>query len=262
MEHSLSPRMFSAAFSSAGLDMVYLAFRVSREDLASAIEGLRAVDFVGCNVTMPHKLAAAKLVDRLEGTAELACSINVISNNGGKLVGFNTDGAGALASLENVGVRLDGRRILLIGYGGVARAVAFELAIKKKPLELLVTGRSSENAARLVRDLMASVPVQAKAIEIHGEENFDVIINATPVGMDPQEPLPLPETVLRPGTVVFDLVYHPLETKLLQLAAMRGCTLINGVEMLVRQGALAYERWTGLKAPVETMRTAAQEGLI
>lgn len=260
VEHSLSPRIFSAAFSATGVDCAYLAFRVRKDDLKIALDGLRAMGFMGCNVTMPHKIEVAKCVTRLEGTAGLVGSVNVISNQDGELVGSNTDGLGALVSLETNGVTLDGRRILLIGYGGVGRAVAFEVAKARRPAELMITGRDLAKASELARELGAFA--KARALSLENMESADVIINATPVGMYPLvDELPLPESVLQPGTTVFDLVYHPLETKLLRLSSKKGCKTINGLEMLLQQGALTFEIWTGLKPPLREMRKAAMGGL-
>jgi shikimate dehydrogenase len=205
-------------------------------------------------------MEAAKCLERLEGTASLAGSVNVISNEDGKLVGRNTDGRGALLSLEANGVPLDGRRILIVGYGGVARAVAFEIARTRRPGELIITGRDRAKASSLAGELGAFT--RARAANPTDVEGADVMINATPVGMRPfANELPLPESAIDSGMTVFDLVYNPLETRLLQISSERGCKTINGLEMLLYQGALAFEIWTGLKPPLKEMRRAAMEGL-
>jgi len=260
--HSLSPRMFSAIFTKLNADYVYLAFRVSREDLRTALEGLRAIGFVGCNVTMPHKIEVVKYLDRLDEMAQLIGSVNVVANRGGELVGYNTDGAGALVSLDAEGVDVDNRRVLVVGYGGAARAVAFELAMRRKPAELLIAGRNQTKAAGLAEALGKMVRARAIALGQVETAEADVIINATPAGMYPRvEESPLPEAVLRRGVAVLDLVYDPVETKLLRLAREKGCKVINGLETLVQQGAMTFTIWTGLEAPIEEMRQAAREGL-
>jgi len=261
--HSLSPRIFSAIFSRLSMDYVYMAFRVRREDLGKALEGLRAVGFVGCNVTMPNKIGVVRYLDRLDEMARLIGSVNVVANRGGELVGYNTDGAGALASLDIEGVDVDNRRVLVVGYGGAARAVAFELAIKRKPAELLIAGRNQAKAAGLAKALEKTVCTRAIALGQVETAEADVIINATPAGMYPRvDESPLPETVLRRGVAVLDLVYNPVETKLLRLAREKGCKVINGLETLVQQGAMTFTIWTGLAAPMEEMRQAAREDLI
>jgi shikimate dehydrogenase len=260
--HSLSPRMFSAIFSKLNMDYAYLAFRVRRADLGKALEGLRAIGFVGCNVTMPHKIEVMKYLDSWDEMTRLIGSVNVVANRGGKLVGYNTDGAGALATLDIEGVDVDNQRVLVVGYGGAARAVAFELAMKKKPAELLIAGRDQAKAVGLAEALEKTICTKAMALDQVEAVETDVIINATPVGMYPRvEESPLPERVLRKGVAVLDLVYSPVETKLLRLAREKGCKVINGLEMLVQQGAMTFTIWTGLAAPIEEMREAAREVL-
>jgi len=306
VDHSLSPQMFSAAFSSLGLDYAYLAFRVRREDLGVALEGLRATGFAGCNVTVPHKISVIRHLDRLDPHAELAGSVNVVANRGGELVGYSTDGEAALISLEANGVSIDGRRVLIVGYGGAARAVAFEIALKRKPERLLITGRDPAKASELAAELgrLTGAPASAAALDAvarggegggrevevkiemeekeAGEEragagagtgtgtgtgvgagaaDADIIINATPSGMHPLVgECPLPAGALREGAAVLDLVYNPAETRLLRLAKERGCTAIDGLEMLVQQGARGFSIWTGIAAPVGVMREAVRGG--
>ena len=258
VDHSFSPPMFSAAFDKLGLDFAYLAFRVKREDLQTAVEGLRVLGAAGCNVTIPHKIEIIRYLDILDNTARDSGTVNVISNVEGRLVGHNTDGAGALASLEINGVGLDNRTVLIIGYGGAARAVAFELANKRRPRQILIMGRDQSKTSALVKALEGLVPASAASAE--GAEKADVIINATPVGMHPHTgETPLPSAYIPKGSVVLDLVYNPLETRLLKESREKGCFAIGGLEMLVQQGGMAFKIWTGRDAPLNAMREAAKE---
>jgi shikimate dehydrogenase len=262
--HSLSPRMFSAAFSKIKIDYAYMAFRVRPKDLLAAIRGLQALEFVGCNVTMPHKIAVVKHMDRLEGAARLIGSVNVVAYVNGELIGHNTDGSGVLAALDLERVEINKRRVLLVGYGGAARAVAFEMASNRKPAELLVAGRHRAKADGLAKELKPMV--QARGVMLDDKvllsQGADVIINATPMGMRPRiHECPIPEPLLGPEVTVLDLVYDPVETRLLHLAKERGCKVVNGLEVLVQQGAMTFKIWTGLNAPIEEMRKAAEGGI-
>jgi shikimate dehydrogenase len=255
--------MFNAAFRKAGEDCAYLAFRVRSEDLGKAIEGLKAIGFAGCNVTIPHKIAVKKHLDRLDRSAEDSGSVNVIANTNGKLVGYNTDGAGAVAALEMEGVSLKGKRVLLLGYGGASRAIAFEIANGAKPEALTIAGRDESRANSLARELSQLVRADAMQLDDAGFAGADVIINCTPVGMWPKtDASPLPPGALHGCEIVMDLIYNPAETKLLRLARTQDCKTIGGIEMLVRQGARAFEIWLGKEAPIDEMRKAAKEALL
>jgi len=263
VSHSLSPAMFSAAFSKIKIDYAYLAFRVESQDLPAALRGLQALEFVGCNVTMPHKLEVVKYMNRLEGAARLIGSVNVVANVNGELIGHNTDGSGVLAALNFGEVEIKKRRVLLMGYGGAARAVAFEMASRGKPAELIIAGRDQTKADSLAKELKQMV--KARGIRLDDKvllsQSVDVIINATPVGMGPRiHECPVPESLLEPEVAVLDLVYDPVETRLLNLAKERRCREINGLEVLVQQGALTFNIWTGLNAPIEEMRKAVKRG--
>jgi shikimate dehydrogenase len=252
--------MFSAAFSKIKIDYAYLAFRVEPQDLPAALRGLQALEFVGCNVTMPHKIEVVKYIDGLEGAARLIGSVNVVANVNGELIGHNTDGLGVLAALDFGGVEIKKRRVLLVGYGGAARAVAFEMASKGKPAELIVAGRDQIKADSLAKELKHMVKARGVRLDdkVLASQGADVIINATPVGMHPRiHECPIAEPLLGPEVAVLDLVYDPVETRLLHLAKEKGCKVINGLEVLVQQGAMTFKIWTGLTAPIEEMRKAA-----
>lgn len=258
--HSVSPEIFTRAFEARGLDAAYLAFRVPAAKLGEAVRGLSAIGFAGCNVTVPHKIRIMELLDWVDEEARLAGAVNVVKVDGGELRGYNTDGMGALGALE--GVQLEGKRVAIVGYGGAARAVSFAVASSSKPKEVLVSGRRLEMAESLARALSLRGESRAVRLEALGDERPDVVINATPVGMHPHtDESPVDESVLRRGMTVFDLVYNPVETRLLRTARARGCRTVGGIEMLVRQAAAAFEIWTGEAAPLWEMRKAAEEAL-
>jgi shikimate dehydrogenase len=257
VEHSLSPKMINAAFREMGKDCVYLAFRVRKEDLGITIKGLKALGFLGCNVTIPHKVSVKEHLDRIDESARLSGAVNVISNSAGELIGYNTDGAGALKALEAGGRRLSGAKVLILGYGGAARGVAFEIAQKGNPAELAISGRSLSKALSLAREVSALAPAHAIPLSGCREARADIIINCTPVGMWPKINVSLLKAEdLGANCTVMDLVYTPPETELMRLARLRGCKIISGLEMLVQQGARAFEIWLGEPAPIDVMRRA------
>ena len=261
IEHSLSPVMQNAAFEAVGLDAVYLALRVEPAGLHRAIEGFRAINLSGFNVTIPHKVAIMKYLDELDSSAATIGATNTVVNRNGKLTGYNTDGTGALAALREAGVNLQGRRILLLGAGGAARALAFSFA--KTAERITILNRTSSKAESLAEDLRQATG----ATVVHGKldpstldeevASTDLLVNATSVGMHPRsEETPVDVRFLRPDMVVFDIVYSPLETRLLREAREVGAKGVDGLAMLVHQGVQAFELWTGKRAPTSTMTKA------
>jgi len=268
VEHSLSPCFQNAAFQHLGLDFVYVAFTVKAEELRGAIEGVRSLGFHGLNVTMPHKISIIQYLDELDEDAERIGSVNTVLNRDGRLIGYTTDGVGALNALKNNGVDPKGKKIVILGAGGASRSVS--LALIKEAKELVILNRTVRRAERLVCDLHRLVKEDEKVRSgglteenLRKElENADILINATPVGMMPNEDkMPVKEEHLHPNLVVFDLVYNPIETKLLRKAKMIGAKTIDGLSMLIHQGAASFEIWTGVKAPIHVMMKAAEEEL-
>ncbi len=265
--HSLSPVLHNAAFDALGLDFVYVAFRV--EDLKSALAGMRALNnFRGMSVTIPHKIEAMDYVDEIAEVDRAIGSINTIINENGRLVGLGTDGPGALKALIDNGADINGKNVLMLGAGGASRAIAFTLAMKAKPGKIIIMDINEAMLQGLVSDLQAgtSTPIESAAMnegtlaQAMGEA--DIIINCTPIGMHPKEDATLvPAELFRPGQVVFDIVYNPLETRLLAEARSKGLKVISGVEMFINQAVLQFERFTGAEAPVEVMRRVVMERL-
>ena len=257
--HSLSPEIHNAAFARLGLDFAYAAFCVT--DLPAAIAGIRALGLRGASVTIPHKVAAAALLDEVEETAGKIGAINTIVNSGGRLRGYNTDGAGALKALRDAGCDPAGRSVLVLGSGGAARAIAFTLADQAAPGRLAIAGVVSGELSGLCADIRAKtaagpVPVAMDSGGFEAEvARADIVINCTPIGMHPNEnDTPVPAHMLGPRHTIFDIVYNPLATRLLAEAEARGARTIRGLEMFLNQAVLQFELWTGQEAPAEVMR--------
>jgi shikimate dehydrogenase len=244
--HSLSPLMHNAAFAALGLNKAYLAFPVT--DIAAALNGLKALGIRGASVTIPHKQAVISFLDTIDPVAEKIGAVNTLVVRDSALHGLNTDWIGANRALGKI-VRLKGSHILLLGAGGSARAIGFGLL--EAGAKVTVANRTSEKAAALAADLGCPwVPLEA-ASKIEG----DALVNATSVGMAPHtDQIPFPAKALINFPVVMDIVYSPLETKLLAAARVARCTVIDGLEMLLYQGAAQFEIWTGMTAPLAVMR--------
>lgn len=263
VEHSLSPIMHNAAFQHLGLDYVYVAFTVPHERLGEAISGIRGLGIRGVNVTMPHKISVIKYLEGLDENAKLAGSVNTILNMDGQLVGYTTDGLGAFNALKYAGSDPLGKKIVILGAGGASRSISFTLA--KYARELVILNRTLRRAEELVGEIRRVIgfeniragPLLEKILE--GElKDADILINATSVGMRPNDDeTPVKKELLHGNLTVFDIVYDPLETRLLREAKSVGAKTVDGLSMLVHQGALSFEIWTGVKAPVEVMREAA-----
>ena len=253
VRHSLSPVMHNSALAQTGLDGLYLPFRV--EDIAAAVNGVRGLGMRGVSITIPHKIGVMKYLDQIDALAGEIGAVNTIVNRRGTLYGFNSDCTGAIKALtEKTGIR--GKTVAMIGAGGAARAVGF--GIRQEGGRLTVLNRSQERGESLAADLDCEFKPLADVRRLP----YSIIINATSAGMTPQESdTPVNAGLLEHGTVVMDLVYNPLQTRLLQEAKKKGCTIIDGVAMFVHQGAVQFEMWTGRKAPVDVMRKVVLEAL-
>lgn len=266
IEHSISPLMHNAAFEKLGLDYVYVPFRVRQEDLHHAISGMRTLNIAGLNVTIPHKVAVMPLLDEVDILAQKVGAVNTIVNDGGVLKGYNTDAAGFLHALRGAGIEPQNKDVVILGAGGAARAIAYILAASNA--RVVIINRNLERARELVHEISEASSRELRFLRLE-ETSFiqtlkkcDILVNATSVGMSPEvDETPVPARLLRPGMVVFDIVYNPVRTRLLKEAKSAGARTISGIEMLVGQGALAFEKWTGKPAPVAVMRQAALKAL-
>ena len=262
VEHSLSPAMHNAAFAELGLDWAYLPMPVFPDHLGDAIRGLQALGFSGANVTVPHKQAVMQYLDDISHNAQVIGAVNTIHIEGGQLYGDNTDAPGFLRSLEDVGFEPDEVRAVVLGAGGAARAIAHALA-QAGSQELALFSRRRQQAEHLCSDLSRFHPrvrfVAHNLADVDQiDERFDLLVNATPVGMWPNtESSPWPRQLPVPAhLMVCDLIYIPAESLFLTQARASGAETINGLGMLVAQGALAFEVWTGIRPPIDTMKAA------
>ncbi len=268
IEHTMSPPMHNAAFEQMGLDFWYVPFRVKREQLEQAVAGMRALNIRGLNVTIPHKVAIIPLLDVLDPLAGRIGAINTVVNDNGVLRGYNTDATGFLQALLEKGVEPREKRIVMLGAGGAARAVSFVLAERGAHLVILNRRLELDWAEELASRLTETFGKEVKALELAEEnlvqalEEADILVNTTSVGMSPNvDETPVTSNLLKPSLIVFDAVYNPVKTRLLREAERIGAQTISGLEMLVWQGASAFELWTGVKAPVELMRAEVIKAL-
>lgn len=259
ISHSLSPLIQQTALKAQGLDYLYLPFRVLKEDLEIALEGINALNFVGINVTLPHKTSILNLLDEVSAEARLIGAVNTVVFKDGKSLGYNTDGQGFLRSLLEEG-KIDPlqKKVLILGSGGAARAVAVTLALQGVK-DLVIVNRTMEKAKNLVSELaekISGVNYRSMAFlpALLAEEisKVDLIINATSIGLKTSQ-FPVKSEWFNSRQMVVDLVYYPLQTSFLQKAARGGAQTLTGAGMLVYQGVEAYRLWTGMKPPVELM---------
>lgn len=270
--HTLSPLMQNAAFESAGLDIVFVPFHVRSDErgaLKKAVEAIRALNMVGVNVTIPHKEKVIRHLDWVDEDAALMGAVNTIVNRDGRLMGYNTDGAGYLESLAlDTGLFPKGKRAFIVGAGGAARSIAYAL-LKNGASSVIIANRTLERAVGLAGELSERLDSErigavalsdAAALSTHISD-ADLVVNTTSLGMMGKGEVEVPLASFKSSAVVSDIVYRPLETAFLKKASLAGLRCHTGLGMLVHQGAIAFELWTGAKAPVDVMREAAMRGL-
>jgi len=268
LSHTLSPAMHNAAYEAMGLDWVYVPLPVRNASAVQRVaDGLRELPCVGFNVTMPYKRVMLEICDEVAAQARLAGAVNTVHIRDGVLMGYNTDGRGLLASLEEeAGFRPEGRRITMIGSGGAAGAVLAALVLDHAA-HITVISRDPEHAESIVaRMAVHSRDTEFVALGAADDvaryvEQADVVVNATPLGMRPTDELPVRQEWLHPGQIVSDMVYRPVVTPLLVAAEAAGATPVGGLGMLVAQGAMALELWnsdSAISAPRDVMRAAAE----
>lgn len=263
VSHSLSPKMHNAAFAYLGLNYAYLAFRSNEAELPSVVAGLRALNAKGFNVTMPNKKSIMALLDEVTPEARMIGSVNTVSNENGRLIGYNTDGKGFVRDLQENGVSIGGAKIVMAGAGGAARSVAIQLALDGAA-EITILNRTVGKAIDICEVIGRNIPrckVEASGLVeselIERISRADILINSTALGMHPDEEKSIisgPD-FLRPSLIVADFIYKPRKTKLLQMAEQAGCKAINGLGMLLWQGAEAFKIWTGADMPVNIVKS-------
>ncbi|KAA8756018.1 MULTISPECIES: shikimate dehydrogenase [Paenibacillus] len=259
--HSKSPVMHNAALQAAEVNGIYMPLHVHPDQLEAAVRGIVALGYRGVNVTIPHKEQVMQYLDVIDESARLIGAVNTIVNEGGTLTGYNTDGIGYVRSLKEEAVpELAGKRIAVLGAGGAARGVIYALALEK-PEQIHILNRTADRAVALASDLRGHGLGEISGSGMEDAATVlataDIVINTTAAGMHPHvDDVPVDPELIREGAAVSDLIYNPLETRLLRESRLRGCTVHGGLGMFVYQGAVAFEHWLGIPAPVETMRRA------
>ena len=256
--------MVEAAFRQDALPGRYINMEVRPEDLAAAVQGAKALGFRGFNLSMPHKVTVIPLLDGLAESAAVIGAVNCVVARDGRWIGENTDGQGFLASLKEV-IDPRGREVVLFGAGGAARAVAVELALAGAK-KIVIVNRSPARGAELVKTLRERTAAAADLVEWQGDYSVPaaaaVVVNCTSIGLyDAAARLPVVAESLRPGMVVADVVFSPAQTHFLKTAAARGCTVVDGLGMLVNQGVIGIRHWTGVSPDVGAMRRALEQAL-
>jgi len=283
VKHSASPAMQNAGITELGLNWRYLAFEVHPDDLRAALEGARRMNFIGVNLTLPHKLLAVDFMDVLDESAKTWGAVNTVRFEGQdisgnwlplrefqdaprqiRLHGFNTDADAVIRSLrEDLGQAVTGARIVVLGAGGAGRTAALKLGAEGAA-ELYLVNRTIDKAEVLAKELRAANPkLKVVADYPAGSTRVDLVLNATSLGLRPDDPLPFDPARLSLKNVgaAYDMIYRPAETAFLGVAKASGCRIVNGIGMLLYQGTKALELWTGQQAPVEKMREALERNV-
>jgi shikimate dehydrogenase len=266
--HSLSPVMHNAAFRALGMDAVYVAFDVEPSELMDVLPAMGHMGFGGVNLTVPLKEVAFRGLRELDESARVAGAVNTIRFTADGLRGLSTDGEGFVRALrEAFGLEVRGLDIFVLGCGGAGRTVAIASARQGADRLMLadVASDRCEKVAREIRSLAPAMPVEVAGggpgIWAEAAHAAALVVQATPLGMKPDDPLPLPPTAFRPGQVAMDLVYSPAETAFMRAASESGARAVNGLGMLLHQGAASFTIWTGQPAPVDVMRRALTAAL-
>ncbi len=258
--HSFSPAMHNKAFETLGLNYFYLPIEVTADDLPTVAAGIAKMNFAGYNVTIPHKIRIMDCLDAIDPLAQAIGAVNTVVFENGRATGYNTDGEGFVRSLEaESGVTVDGKRLFVVGCGGAARAIAMTLAFKGAQ-KIFLCNRTEQKAHDLSAAINSRVSPCSEVVPVEPDRiaavlrQADVLINTTSVGMHPEaERIPIDGDLIPGGVIVSDIVYNPARTKLLRVAAEKGCKTVPGLGMLVYQGAEGFRKWTGAEPPVEVM---------
>jgi len=261
IDHSLSPNIHNAAFKELGLDCTYIAYRIPKGELEVGIKSLKSINISGFNVTIPHKIEMMNFLDETDENCKIIGATNTVAFNNGNLKGFNTDMDGFLDPIKKINTPIENSSVLLLGAGGAARSIVTAFATEKAK-KITIANRSKDNGQTLVQfadkiGINADLVTLEKANDIASEYNF--IVNATSIGMK-NEPSPISENNINKDSIVYDIVYLPMNTDLIKNAKQIGATVIYGYEMLLGQAIHAFEIWHNIKAPYNVMKKALVGG--
>ena len=261
IDHSLSPNIHSAAFRELNLDSSYIGYRIPKGELEGGVEGLKKIKINGFNITIPHKIEMMKYLDKMDESCSIIGAVNTVVNNEGVLKGYNTDMDGFLEPLKKRNITIQNSKVLLIGAGGAARAIVAGIA-KEKAASIDIANRTIEKANNL-SEFATKLGLSANVKKIESidtaTENYDIIINATSIGLK-DEPSPISFQGINEKTVVYDIVYAPMNTDFIKKAKEKNAIIIYGYEMLLGQAIRAFEIWHGMKAPYNAMKKSLLGG--
>lgn len=256
INHSLSPGMQNAAFNALGLNCTYIAFRVPANELKESVESLRSINISGFNVTVPHKVGVMDHLDELDATAKKAAAVNTVNNIEGIFKGYNTDIHGFIEPLRRRQVNFAGMQVLLLGAGGAARAVVAALSEEGGIAKVVIANRDIERANALAK-MGSDLGLKCETIALDKAQEVsptsDLIVNSTTLGLN-NEPSIIDQEHIKKGSIIYDIVYRPIVTDLIENAKYAQASIVYGYEMLIEQGAKAFEIWTGIPAPREAMK--------
>jgi shikimate dehydrogenase len=256
IQHSLSPGMQNAAFAALGLNCTYIAFRVPANELKESIESLRSINVAGFNVTVPHKIEVMKYLDELDASAKKAAAVNTVNNIEGIFKGYNTDIDGFIEPLHRRQVDFKDMQALLLGAGGAARAVVAALSQESGIAKVVIANRDLQKAQELAK-IGSGLGLKCEALPLEKAQDVspecDMIVNATTIGLKNEQSI-IDHEHIKKGSIVYDIVYRPIVTDLIENAKYAQASVVYGYEMLIEQGAKAFEIWTGLQAPREAMK--------
>jgi len=262
IDHSLSPNIHNAAFRHLQLDHTYIAYRIPVGELAAGIEALKAIKIAGFNVTIPHKIEMMKLLDEMDTTCKVIGAVNTVLNDNGKLKGYNTDMIGFLDPIKKKNLTVKDSQVLLLGAGGAARAIVTAM-VKEKAGKITIVNRTLENANKLA-EFTKKIGGNVDTVSIQEVNkliaDYKFIINSTSIGMR-NEPSPISTENIGKNSIVYDIVYHPINTDLIKKSKENGATIIYGYEMLLSQAACSFEIWHKMEAPYDAMKNVLLGGI-
>jgi len=262
IDHSLSPNIHNAAFRHLELDHTYIAYKIPAGELSAGIDALKAIKIAGFNVTIPHKIEMMKFLDEMDTTCKVIGAVNTVSNDNGRLKGYNTDMIGFLDPIKKRNLTVKNSQVMLLGAGGAARAIVTAM-VKEKASKITIVNRTLENANKLAeftKKIGGNVDIVSlqEANELISDHKF--IINSTSIGMK-NEPSPISTENINENSIVYDIVYQPMNTDLIKKSKENGATIIYGYEMLLSQAACSFEIWHKTEAPYDVMKKALLGGV-